>query len=101
MALNRQGAAAAAVVDGVRLHRRINVTRVNLGKGDTGRNHLGGLLRRTKDIAYVKLLKLFPKSERPNFSQRIKDYAETFASEINLSPSHIAECINKMRQEPP
>lgn len=61
----------------------------------------GQLLRRTKDIAYVKLLKLFPKSERPNFSQRIKDYAETFASEINLSPSHIAECINKMRQEPP
>ena len=61
----------------------------------------GQLLRRTKDIAYVKLLNLFPKSERPNFSQRVKDYAETFASEINLSPSHIAECINKMRQEPP
>lgn len=61
----------------------------------------GQLLRRTKDIAYVKLLNLFPKSERPNFSQRIKDYAETFASEIDLSPSHIAECINKMMQEPP
>lgn len=56
----------------------------------------GQLLRMIKDQASKELFDLFPEDERPNFDQRIKDYADTFADEIDLSPSHIADCVERM-----